>query len=209
MTHDELIDPYLYNIFFKEYKVNENDVAISLGAGEGEEVQYLSERVGPNGKVFAIEADPRVFAVLQDNISRYKYKNVIALNIAIADFEGSINIVDLGGNGEANYVQKEESNNSVSVQCTTMDKFVSDYSLDKIDYIKVNIEGAEVEFLKGFQEKYQIIKNWCISCHDFTGVESQKTFAFVTNYFKERNVEFRTYEDLPFPIGEFYVFVSN
>jgi FkbM family methyltransferase len=202
-----LIDKFLYDIFFREYKVNENDIAISLGAGKGEETQYLSERVGPNGKVFAIEADPRVFAVLQHNISKYKYKNVIALNIAIADFEGSINIVDLGGTGSANYIQKEASENSVSVQCTTMDKFVSDYELEKIDYIKVNIEGAEVEFLKGFQEKYQIVKNWCISCHDFTGVESQKTFNFVTNFFKEKNVEFRTYNDIPNPIIEFYVYV--
>lgn len=198
------IEEDLYNIFFKEYKVELNDVVFSLGAGEGEEIEYLSERVGPNGKVFAIEADLNIFNKLQQNISQYKNKNVIALNIAVVDFIGSAYVVDTGG--IANYITLNEDEGYISTQCTTMDQIVADYGIDKIDYIKVNIEGAEVPFLKGFKESYSIVKKWCISCHDFTGVEDQKTFEFVTNFFKERDVNWRNY-DSEYAYRKFYVYV--
>ncbi len=201
-----IIDSLLYDIFFREYKVEPGDTVFSLGAGIGEEVEYLSERVGLSGTVFAIEADPEIFKILKNNISKYRYKNVIAFNIAITDFVGSVNLVDLGDGGQANYIVTDKVDNSKTVPCTTMDKFVVDYNINKINYIKVNIEGAEVEFLKGFKNNYNIVKNWCVSCHDFTGIENQKTFDFVTNFFKERNIEFRTYNDMPFPVVEFYVY---
>lgn len=198
------IEEDLYNIFFKEYKVEPEDVVFSLGAGEGEEIEYLSERVGPNGKVFAIEADLNIFNKLQKNISKYKNKNVIALNIAVTDFIGSAYVVDTGG--IANYITLNQDEGYISTQCTTMDQIVADYGIKKIDYIKVNIEGAEVPFLKGFKENYSIVKRWCISCHDFTGIEDQKTFDFVTNFFNERDVTWRNYES-KYAYRKFYVYI--
>ena len=185
-----MISKTLYDVFFKEYQVEKDDVVFSLGAYDGEEVEYLSERVGPNGKVFAIEAEPNAFKKLEENVSRYKHNNVITLNLAITDFTGVTNIVDVGG---SNYTQKEQVDNSFTVNCTTMDQIVKDYSLTNIDYIKVNIEGDEKPMLNGFKEHYSIVKRWCISCHDFTGIENQKTFDFVTDFLKERNIEYRQY----------------
>jgi FkbM family methyltransferase len=201
------IDPILYDIFFKEYKVEDGDIVFSLGAGEGEEIEYLSSRVGPNGKVFAIEADPDIFKILQNNVSKYKYNNVTCLNKAITDSTGSTYIVKTE-NSIANYTSKDKKNNSHIVDCITMDKLVKDLGISKIDYIKINIEGDEIPFLKGFENNYSIVKNWCISCHDFTGIENQKTFDFVTNFFKQKKLEYRSY-DSEYDYARFYVYVKN
>lgn len=198
------IKEHLYDIFFKEYKIESNDIVFSLGAGEGEEIEYMSERVGPNGKVFAIEADPEIFKKLQENISKYKNNNVVALNIAITDFVGSAYIVDTGG--ISNYITLNKDEGYSVVECTTMDKFVIDYKIDRIDYIKVNIEGSEVDFLNGFKKSHSIVKRWCISCHDFTGIDGQQTFEFVTNFFKEREIAWRNY-DSEYAYRKFYVYV--
>jgi len=200
------IDPVLYDIFFKEYKLESGDTAFSLGAGVGEEIEYMSERVGENGKVFAIEADPHIFKELEENIQKYKYKNVIALNIAITDFIGSIYIVDAGG--VTNYTTSYKKRNSSLVNCTTMDELTKEFNLDTIDYIKVNIEGDEKQLLNGFKERYSIVKNWCISCHDFTGIHNQRTIEFVKDFFKEKEMDYRQY-DSEFNFARFYVYVNN
>lgn len=200
------IDPVLYDIFFKEYKLDVGDIAFSLGAGVGEEIEYMSERVGENGKVFAIEADPYIFKELEENIQKYKYKNVIALNIAITDFVGSIYIVDAGG--ITNYTTSYKKRNSSLVDCTTMDDLTKELGIDRIDYIKVNIEGDERQLLNGFKERYSIVKNWCVSCHDFTRIENQQTLDFVKNFFKERDMDCRQY-DSEFNFAKFYVYVNS
>jgi FkbM family methyltransferase len=200
------IDPVLYDIFFKEYKLNSGDTAFSLGAGVGEEIEYMSDRVGESGKVFAIEADPHIYKELQTNILKYQYDNVVALNIAITDFVGSIYVVDAGG--ICNYTTSYKKRNSSLVNCTTMDELTKEFNIDTIDYIKVNIEGDEKQLLNGFKERYSIVKNWCISCHDFTGIHNQRTLEFVKNFFKERGMDCRQY-DSNFDFAKFYVYVNN
>jgi FkbM family methyltransferase len=203
------IEDYLYDIFFKEYKVNPGDTVFTIGAGVGEEVEYLSERVGEDGRVFAIEADPDIFNKLKNNVSKYKNQNVILLNMAIHDIVGKSYIVQVEKVwGHSNYISLSKVENSVEVETTTMDKFVKDLNIDSIDYIKINIEGSEKQLLNGFKENFDIVKNWCISCHDFTEIEDQKTFGFVTKFFEDREIPWRKY-DSDLPAAKWYVYVSK
>ena len=201
------IEEVLYNIFFKEYRVNPGDTVFTIGAGVGEEVEYLSQRVGKNGRVFAIEADPDIFNKLQNNVSNYKKQNVTLLNMAVHEFIGKSYIVQEDKIfGQCNYISLTKTENSIEVETTTMDNLVKDFNIDSIDYIKVNIEGSERPLLNGFKESFGIVKNWCISCHDFTGIEDQKTFEFVTKFFEDRGIPWRSY-DSSNSWADFYVYV--
>jgi hypothetical protein len=58
---------------------------------------------------------------------------------------------------------------AVNVQMRTLDQFVFDNKIERIDFLKVNIEGAELQMLGGMTQSIQIIKAAAISCHDFIG----------------------------------------
>jgi FkbM family methyltransferase len=206
------IDNQLYSVFFKEYKIKNNDIIFSLGAGVGEEIEYMSEMAGQYGKVYAIEADKKNFNLLKDNIKKYKYNNVVILNIAVSNNNKHVYMVNTNTeNNIANYTTLNKTKGYDLIKSITMDKLVKDFKINNIDYIKVNIEGDEKKFLEGFLNNYKIVKNWCISCHDFTGVENQKTFEFVTKFFDDKNIVYRRYDfnNANMKWADWYVYASN
>jgi hypothetical protein len=54
-----------------------------------------------------------------------------------------------------------------AVPMLTLDEFVRVNGIKKIDFLKVNIEGAEAWMLEGMRNSIHIIQNAAISCHDF------------------------------------------
>ena len=62
---------------------NERDIVVDVGAHIGLYTIIASKRVGPNGKVIAIEADPSNFEMLNRNIQLNNLTNVLALNYAV------------------------------------------------------------------------------------------------------------------------------
>jgi hypothetical protein len=57
---------------------------------------------------------------------------------------------------------------------------VKENCIDRIDFLKLNIEGAEQFLLRGSDEYIGIVKNLCISCHDFRQNYHQHGEFYVT-----------------------------
>lgn len=151
------------------YVPREGDIVVDVGAGIGEEAIVFAALAGASGKVVAIEAHPDTFACLEGTLAGSGTENVVPRNCAIADGEGELSI-STTDNHLANSVMAGESGHKVRTQ--SLDSLAHELGLERIDFLKMNIEGAEKLAVRGMTGFAPKIRNLCISCHDFVADET-------------------------------------
>ena len=152
-------------IYFFHYQPKNGDTCIDIGAGTGTETIAMSRKAGASGKVYAVEASPKTYNLLQANITDNDLKNVSAFNLAISDKNGTERISTVA---DHHIVNTLFSNEGVSVKAVTMDTFLAENNIETIDYLKVNIEGAEKLMIRQFASVHKV-HHIAVSCHDFLG----------------------------------------
>jgi len=160
------------------YWPSNGDVIIDVGAGVGEETFAFSKLTGAEGRVFSIEAHPSTAAILKYGCELNDLKNVVVDNLAISDSNGLITIEDEDKAYLRNTISKtkEPSTNGVQVRTVTLDHYIKRNKIERIDFLKVNIEGAEQLMIKGMAGGVGIIKNIAVSCHDFRWAAGESEF---------------------------------
>lgn len=164
------------DISCKFYQPKPGDTIVDIGAGLGEEATIYAEQVGPHGRVYAIEANPAVYAILQELVSLSGFSNVYPFNLALSDQKGSIEIIDTDNSYLSSSFSKGVSGKLYNVPSMPLHQFCSEQHIKQIDLLKVNIEGAERFLRDTFIHSDLLIKNVAISCHDFRYVEAQEDF---------------------------------
>jgi FkbM family methyltransferase len=146
------------DIIERNFSPREGDVVIDVGAHIGPYTLKASKRVGLNGKIIAIEADPENFDILNQNIQINKLTNVIALNYAAYSKEDKIRLYLLKGDKSSytkyNTVMTDRAGNEkrfVEVQANTLDYLLQSNGIkhEQVNWIKIDVEGAEFDVLKG------------------------------------------------------------
>ncbi len=129
--------------------VRSGDVVLDLGANVGHYTARLSELVGPAGRVYAFEPFPQTFAVLKRNAVRFKYKNVMLINMAASDHNGFDSMkVGRFDNGLPNrYMASIAKDGDVQISCTTIDRL----NIPNVSFIKIDIERHEMAALRGME----------------------------------------------------------
>jgi FkbM family methyltransferase len=127
---------------------------VDVGAHVGKYALVAAQMVGEDGKVIAIEAHPRNFDALLRNMHLNGLKNVIAINAAA--FNEDDNILELRGSRDDMYSLKLSGGAKVKVKTRTVDSILKQLGIIKVDWVKIDVEGAEVEVLEGMRE---VIKN--------------------------------------------------
>ena len=140
------------------------DTIFDIGAGIGLETYFFSKMVGDIGKVIAIEAHPITFKCLSNLCLHNDLRNVIPLNYAIWDKKMKIQI-DNPFHHFSSRVNFESKR--ITVDGKTIDDVVEELHISFIDFLKMNIEGAEINAIQGMKKAVRKIKYICISCHDF------------------------------------------
>lgn len=131
------------------------DTALDLGANVGVYTRFLSERVGPAGRVVAVEPMPETFAFLARNVRALGLANATALNVAVSDAEGWAEMemprFDWGGENhyQAQIVPAATSGGEprVRVRTATADSIARE--LGSVDFVKMDVEGHELSVLAG------------------------------------------------------------
>jgi len=153
------------SIYFFKYCPKKGDVCIDIGAGVGIETVLMSYLCGNSGQVFSVEASEKTYGILTENIKLNQLSNVKVLQIAISDKDGEVEITE--DIGIANTINSNVNDKGVSkVPGLTMDHFLEREKITHIDYLKVNIEGAEKLLIQNYKG-IQFTKHVAISCHDF------------------------------------------
>jgi FkbM family methyltransferase len=200
-------------VFFYNYKPKHGDIIIDAGSGAGEHLDYLSYLVGGSGLVIAVEADPELYELSKILVLKLGLDNVRLVNAALFS-ESDLDIILhkqpdwVESSVNSKFLENKDSI-SVSVKTTTIDKLLKDFNLKKIDFIKMNIEGAEADAVLGCKDSLSKIKNWCISTHDFAEIFTQKQ---VESFFIKNNLEYFFYpkvDGLYQPWLEGYLFSNS
>lgn len=172
------------------------DVVIDVGAGVGWEIHLFSRLVGPSGRVIAVEAHPRTFRCLESMVRENRLPNVTCVNVAVGSQTGDVFMTDREAH-ITNAVTPAET--GLRVECVTMDGLVERLGLDRVDLLKMNIEGAERDALVGMRATLRRVRHAAIGCHDFltrfTKTTDCQTKAFVTDTLREAGFSLRTRED--------------
>jgi len=150
LLHSFLVDQYSYDNIIK---AKEGDVVFDAGAYVGDTALWFCKAVGPQGKVYAFEPEPRNFEKLKANIERNKITNVIPLQLALSENEGEMQVASAGGSSIMT-----QARTGTSVKVTTIDKFVGANKLPRVDFIKMDVEGHELKVLEGAHETIQAFK---------------------------------------------------
>lgn len=169
--------------FFKDI-VNEGDICIDIGANMGIHTLLLAKLVG-DGMVIAIEPSPYTFNILVKNIEINKFTNVIPLDIACSnniskeDFYYSTrficwNTLEDFELKESKDLKADMSNfEIVQIQTKPLDHIINELHMDNkpIKVIKIDVEGHEVEVLKGSINTLKNTKYVVIETRDKTDKE--------------------------------------
>jgi FkbM family methyltransferase len=125
---------------------------IDCGANVGYFSVQASGLVGRVGKVVSIEANPVTFKLLQRNLN--ENESIVSINCALTAQSGYVELFvpsdgDVYSSLHADGLVKESSTiRSMTVPSRTLDDIVVELGLDRIDVVKIDIEGGELDVLR-------------------------------------------------------------
>jgi FkbM family methyltransferase len=128
-------------------EVRPSQLVLDIGANIGYFTLLLAKQVGPEGKVIAFEPFPKIFEVLKENVALNGYQNVVLESKAVADRTGPVSLSQKGKE-PLSTVESIVSGPGITVQAVALDDYF-DGRRDRIDFIKVDVEGAESLVLEG------------------------------------------------------------
>lgn len=131
----------------KFFDPKEGDTFVDVGAAFGRYTLPASMKVGTTGKVISIEPNYETFRLLCRNIFYNKLHNVFAFHVAAYSKEETLNLY-------SNYTVISDravkyTKEFVRVKASTLDKILEELGIIEANWMKIDVEGAELEVLKG------------------------------------------------------------
>lgn len=147
-------DPSLHAII--QQRVRPGAICFDVGANIGSVTVHLANCAGPAGRVHAFEPCPPVLARLRENVQRNHMESRIAIHeIALGDHVGTATMrfacPEAANQGMASIVGDDRGplSQRSEVTLSTLDEFMDRQQVARVDFIKVDIQGAECAFLEG------------------------------------------------------------
>lgn len=172
--------------------IKPGDYVIDVGANIGFHSMYFAELAGQDGKVFAFEPIQQNYRALISNLDLNHFKQVIPEQIALANENKEIEIhIDptITNPGAYNLLSKGIKNTRII--CKKGDEFLKDRGIDKINFIKIDVEGYEHEVLKGL--KNTIVRERPVIIFEYDRnyqLKMNSSAAEIFEFFKDLNYEF-------------------
>jgi FkbM family methyltransferase len=120
--------------------INAGDVVIDAGGFVGDHTIAYAQKVGTSGHVHAFEPSADSFECLVYNLYNYLSVNTSVYNKGLGSEPKKVDMIMVEGNEGMNYMASGDS-----VEIVTLDGM----SLDRVNFIKIDVEGYELEILKG------------------------------------------------------------
>jgi FkbM family methyltransferase len=129
---------------------------IDVGANAGVYTFSAATRIGPSGKVIAIEPFPACVSYLEETCRVNQFGWVRVYGAAASDHNGSIRL-SIKGASEFNEVIDDNeatllSGQYVEVPCLTLDSLIEQEQMEAVHFMKLDAEGYEINVLQGCQQ---------------------------------------------------------
>lgn len=165
---------------------DEPSVIVDAGANIGLASIYFANKY-KQAKIIAIEPEKSNFELLKKNTA--PYPNIIPVHAALWDKNEEINLIDPGlGNWGFMTENDQPEENAPSNAChrvaaMTVDRIISDYDLEKIDILKIDIEGAEKEVFSDSSAWIDKVDSIIVELHERMKPGCNRSFYCGTNGF--------------------------
>ncbi len=144
-----------YGILFLKKNLKEGDVFIDAGANVGSYTLVAAKMVGKTGKVFSFEPAENIFNRLKENIELNGHENIIAEQKALFDKNSELEFYPAAKSnlGMSSIYHHDAENGRVEkVEAVSLDDYFENHGTERLDLVKIDIEGAELYALKGMQK---------------------------------------------------------
>ena len=160
--YDRIQAMLLSKAYLSKYKLKKGDIVLDLGAFFGSFSIIAAKKVGPSGRVISYEPDRRNFEIMKKNVQESGLKNITLINKAVFSKKAVLNISS--SFADSNVFEKDLSKTS-KVEADTIDNEIKRLKLKKVDFVKMDVEGAELEIMEGAKSSIKAVKNWAIACY--------------------------------------------
>ncbi len=191
----EAWDAGILRVLFKEIFIDEHyafepgttsPTIIDCGANIGMSVLYF-KRCWPDARIIAIEANPNAFALLQRNVERNGLRNVTLINAAVAEKEGTMDffINQELGTLLGSVRPDREGQQRLEVPAMRL-SLVFDRFENRVDAVKVDIEGAEWMMLRDLEDSgcIAVPRHYLVEYHHRVGGDKSTLAGFLAPFEK-------------------------
>lgn len=175
---------------FLRRTIKRGQTVLDIGANVGLFTLLFARAVGSAGRVYAFEPGPLSFGLLKANIAINQYQHVIAENAAVLDCSGEVELfVSRSGESDNRVVGVAAEDNSrykTIVRCLAIDDYLPRDT--SIDFIKIDVQGAEFNVLKGMEKtidsnhELQIVLEYAPGSFELSDVDPKAYFAFMRGH---------------------------
>lgn len=139
-------------VHYQKY-IHPGDTVLDAGANIGFHSLFFAQLTGETGKVIAFEPIPINYNALMKNIALNDFPQVIANNIALGNENCTLKIhIDRTAQNPGAFNLLEDGEKNCSVICEKGDDFLTKHRINKVNFIKIDVEGYELEVVKGLKD---------------------------------------------------------
>ncbi len=167
-----------YYILYKDIFINRiyhfetqrpNPLVLDCGSNIGMSVLYF-KHVCPGARIIGFEADPAIFPYLEENIARNGLADVKLVQAAVAAQEGTLALYSDGKYGSCLAEHLPADIPHGWTRCDVPCIRLRDYLTEPVDFLKMNIEGAEYEVLADCADRLQVVREMVVEYHHLPGL---------------------------------------
>ena len=130
----------------KKHKTNEGWILFDVGANEGQFVRTMSKIFVEPFQIYSFEPSRLAFNKLNENINS---ENIRCFNHGFGSEEGQASLYNTGSLIGTIYPLNDLKGQKELVSLKTIDDFCVDHGIDNIFYLKIDVEGGELDVLNG------------------------------------------------------------
>ena len=156
------------NDTYKFLASNERPYIIDAGANIGLSVIYF-KKLYPQAKIIAFEPDSKIFSFLERNMASFKFEGVKLEKKACWKEDTILKFYSEGADS-GRLTEANEAASVVEVEAVRLSKYIEN---QKVDFLKIDIEGAEVEVIYEIMPVLKNVANIFIEYHSFVGKEQK------------------------------------
>lgn len=180
--------------------LDKSEVIFDVGANIGQTSLNIinsqkSKKLNPI--VYAFEPYPKTFNKLKTNIALNKSNDIKAFNLGLSTQKGMLHMMQHSPSNSGGFRMTDDLANSISVPVISIDEFISENHISKIDFIKIDVEGFEVQVIQGAKKTLETYKPWLIFEYSLENIKAQNgNIKNTLNWLLEINYHVSTKEGI-------------
>jgi FkbM family methyltransferase len=194
---------------FQLFRPKQGDNFVDVGAHIGRYSMMAAKRIGNLGRVIAIEAHPETFELLKKNMALNGFHNVTTVNSVVSSQKGKAKLyLDGHDSGFTVYttimINRTKTEKFLEVEANTLDNILNENNVQRVNYAKIDVEGAELEVLRGAVNTLSLNKDLTLLIE----VHGESNYGPILEIFKEYKFQI-DYEMKHYPSNDRHIIAKK